>query len=72
MSLLIADNCINCGACLPECPENVRIAGLNFHMFQGAGVFPPRITINLSVGVNDADLQGNLTNIQTTVSARTL
>lgn len=54
----------------PLTAANVRIVGLGFHIFQSAGNFPPRLTVTLGVGVKDAELQGNITNIQTTVSSR--
>jgi prepilin-type N-terminal cleavage/methylation domain-containing protein len=60
------------GAAEPITAANVRIENLSFLLFQGAGTYPSRITITTSVGVNDAELAGNMTNLQTTVSARGL
>jgi hypothetical protein len=32
--------------------------------------FPARVTVSLGVGAKDPELEGNVTNIQTTVSSR--
>jgi prepilin-type N-terminal cleavage/methylation domain-containing protein len=47
--------------------ENVRIAYLHFDI---PPTIPARVTIALGVGVHNPELQGNVTNIETTVSSR--
>lgn len=49
--------------------ENVRIDHLTFILLNDPS-FPPRITISLGVGATSADLQGTITNIETSISAR--
>ncbi|MEK7496087.1 MAG: prepilin-type N-terminal cleavage/methylation domain-containing protein [Patescibacteria group bacterium] len=54
--------------------DNVKIKSFKVALF-GSGVgdgYPPRITISLSVGPTGRYLENILTNIQTTISARTL
>lgn len=31
MAMLITEECINCGACLPECPNEAITQGASFH-----------------------------------------
>ena len=39
MAIIITDECINCGACEPECPNNaIYEAGLEWTIAQGTGV----------------------------------
>jgi prepilin-type N-terminal cleavage/methylation domain-containing protein len=54
--------------------DNVKIKNFKVALF-GSGVgdgYPPRITVSLSVGPTGRYLENILTNIQTTISARTL
>jgi len=40
MALLITDECINCGACEPECPNNaIYEGGVKWEL--GSSTFPP-------------------------------
>jgi prepilin-type N-terminal cleavage/methylation domain-containing protein len=47
--------------------EQVRVAYLHFFV---PDTLPQRVTISLGVGVRDQELEGNVTNLETTVSSR--
>ena len=53
---------------------NVKIGRLNFNLAHLglAGSWPPRIVINMAVSPKGTDLEGFITNIQTTVSGRNI
>lgn len=49
--------------------ENINVHYLFFDLFENPA-FPPRITIRLGVSAREVGVQGSVTRIQTTVSAR--
>lgn len=57
-------------------PEPVTASNVNinylFFTSLNSGQYPPRITVNIGVSGVLPELQGNITNIQTTVSSRVL
>lgn len=58
MAIMITDECINCGACEPECPNNaIYEGGVEWTMAEGTGV-SGKYTLETSeeVGVNDPQL----------------
>ncbi|MEE9438007.1 MAG: 4Fe-4S binding protein [Saprospiraceae bacterium] len=55
MAIFITDECINCGACEPECPNNaIYEGGVEWKMSEGTGVVGKYTLGNDKViGVND-------------------
>lgn len=55
MAIIITEECINCGACEPECPNNaIYEAGVDWSIAQGTGVTGAFTLKNGSVvGAND-------------------
>ncbi|NJK82913.1 MAG: 4Fe-4S dicluster domain-containing protein [Saprospiraceae bacterium] len=42
MAIMITDECINCGACEPECPNNaIYEGGVEWKMSDGTGISKP-------------------------------
>jgi ferredoxin len=55
MAIMITDECINCGACEPECPNNaIYEGGIEWTMAEGTGL-TGKYTLETKeeVGVND-------------------
>ena len=55
MAIIITDECINCGACEPECPNNaIYEGGVEWTMAEGTGV-TGKYTLgdNTTIGVKD-------------------
>ncbi len=45
MAIIITDECINCGACEPECPNNaIYEGGINWHYSDGNSLSGPVTT----------------------------
>lgn len=55
MAIKITDECINCGACEPECPNNaIYEGGVEWKMSDGTGVSSDYVLMNgESTGAND-------------------
>ena len=70
MALLITDECINCGACLPECPNeaifetrgDAETKGNHVGDGQGVGMLGTQVvTVRLHVGGQRAEHRGGVT-----------
>ncbi|MGK0388611.1 MAG: ferredoxin [Maribacter sp.] len=55
MAIIITDECINCGACEPECPNNaIYEGGVEWAISEGTGVKGQyELETGVSVGVDD-------------------
>jgi ferredoxin len=55
MAIMITDECINCGACEPECPNNaIYEGGIEWNMAEGTGLTGKyTLETNEVVGVKD-------------------
>lgn len=55
MAIIITDECINCGACEPECPNNaIYEAGAEWAISDGTGVKEPyKLMGDVTVGADD-------------------
>ena len=58
MAIMITDECINCGACEPECPNNaIYEGGIEWTMAEGTGLTGKyTLETNEEVGVNDSSI----------------
>ena len=58
MAIIITDECINCGACEPECPNNaIYEGGVEWNMSEGTTLTGKyTLETNEEVGVNDPQL----------------
>ncbi len=58
MAIIITDECINCGACEPECPNNaIYEGGLEWTMAEGTTLTGKyTLETDVEVGVNDPQL----------------
>ena len=55
MAIIITDECINCGACEPECPNNaIYEGGIEWSMSEGTGVEGFYILVNAEKVAVDA------------------
>lgn len=63
------DRVIDTGAPEAMTAANIKIHYVNFWLLNDPK-YPPRITASLGIGGTDPSLEGNVTNIQTTVSSR--
>lgn len=55
MAIIITDECINCGACEPECPNNaIYEAGVEWKISDGTGITESyQIKNGTTLGAND-------------------
>lgn len=55
MAIIITDECINCGACEPECPNNaIYEGGIEWAMAEGTGVEGEyKLETGIVVGANE-------------------